>query len=186
MQPDNYYKERITQLQQKLQQLQKKNSLLGWSRLISSVAIIPILYLVWPYGWLYLVPVAILLLIIFIRLIFIDLDNKVAIRHQQQLININEDELNALDGEYLHFDDGAIHSPHEHLYSNDLDIFGKASLYQYINRSTSAMGASTLAIWLLNPATEEIIEARQTAAKELNSQTEWRQALQAFGKEKKN
>ena len=185
MQPDNYYKERITQLQQKLQQLQKKNSLLGWGRLISSVTIIPILYLVWPYGWLYLVPVAILLLIIFIRLIFIDLDNKVAIRHQQQLININEDELNALNGNYLNFDNGDIHAPHEHLYSNDLDIFGKASLYQYLNRSTSAMGATTLAYWLLNPATEEIIEARQTAAKELNSQTEWRQALQAFGKEKK-
>ena len=47
------------------------------------------------------------------------------------------------------------------------------------------MGGLTVAHWLLNPATEKTIIERQTASKELHGQTAWRQALQAFGKEKK-
>jgi hypothetical protein len=185
MNPAIYYEERTVQLQATLQLLERKNSLLGWGRLISSVSFIPVIYWLWPYGWLYIIPAAIILLIVFTRLIFIDLDNKNKIRHQQQLISINANELKALNGEYYHFDDGTAYKPQDHLYSNDLDILGHASLFQYINRTTSSMGGSKLASWLLHPATAASIMERQAAAKELHSKTEWRQALQAFGQEKK-
>ena len=185
IQPADYYHQRITQLQQTLLQLQQKNKLLGWGRLCSSIGAFPVLYWLWPLGWLYIVPVAILFLIVFTRLIFIDLDNKAAINHQKNLIFINEDELKALDGAYLHFDEGNHYMQHEHLYSNDIDIFGRASLYQYINRTTSYMGGHTLASWLLQPATAETILQRQEAVKELSAKTSFRQDLQALGTEKK-
>ncbi|MEI9958184.1 MAG: hypothetical protein WDM90_18175 [Ferruginibacter sp.] len=73
----------------------------------------------------------------------------------------------------------------EHPYANDLDIFGRASLYQYCNRTTSDMGSNTLAQWLLQPATVPTILQRQQAVKELTTTTEWRQQLQAYGKEQK-
>lgn len=185
MQPVTYYQERISQLETVLRALQQKKRLLGWGRLGSSVGFIPVLYLLWPYSWLYIIPAAIILLVIFTRLIFMDIDNKEAIQHTEKLVDINRDELKALAGEYLHFDTGAVYAPHDHLYSNDLDIFGKASLYQYLNRSTSAMGGATLASWLLHPADEKDILERQAAAKELHGKTAWRQSLQAFGMEKK-
>ena len=52
---------------------------------------------------------------------------------------------------------------------------------QYINRTGSEMGNSTLADWLLNPSKPKIILERQEAVKELVLQTVWRQQLQAFG-----
>lgn len=185
IQPADYYQERITHLQQALLQLQQKNKLLGWGRLCSSVGAIPVLYWLWPLGWLYVVPVALVFLIVFTRLIFIDMDNKTAINHQKNLIIINEDELKALDGAYLHFDEGMQFIPHDHLYANDIDIFGRASLYQYINRTTSYMGGGTLAAWLLQPANAATILERQDAIKELSAKTPFRQDLQALGIEKK-
>ncbi|MFT3679265.1 MAG: hypothetical protein QM791_03270 [Ferruginibacter sp.] len=185
MQPEIFYKERITALAAALKKLEKKSSLLGWARLLSSVGIIPVLYGLWPYGWLYPAVAFIIWLVVFIRLVFTDLDNKASIRHHEQLLLINEDELRALRNDYFHFDEGNEHSPHEHFYSNDLDIFGKASLFQYINRSTSAMGSKAMAGWLLNPAGEKTIIKRQEASKELYKETNWRQALHAYGRERK-
>ena len=73
---------------------------------------------------------------------------------------------------------------HDHLYANDLDIFGKASLFQYINRTTSEMGSSQLADYLKFPASINLILQRQIAVKELAKKIEWIQDLQAKGKEK--
>lgn len=185
MQPAEYYDKRLTLLGTDLSKLLTKKSRLGWARFFVMLLIAGCFYFLFPYGWSYVTTAAGILSAGFIKLVFADIDNKKLIQHTQQLIEINQDEIKALDGNYFHFDDGSIHAPHEHLYSNDLDIFGKASLYQYINRSTSAMGGNTIANWLMAPATEEIIVQRQTAAKELHAQTEWRQALQAYGKENK-
>ncbi len=185
MQPADYYNKRLTELAATLSKLITKKSRLGGARFFVMLLIAGCFYFLLSYGWGYVITAAGILSAGFIKLVFADIDNKKLIQYIQQLIEINQDEINALDGNSFHFDDGSIHAPHEHLYSNDLDIFGKASLYQYINRSTSAMGGNTIANWLLDPATEEIILQRQTAVKELYSQTQWRQALQAYGKEKK-
>ena len=181
----DYYQKRITQLQSILLQLQQKNKLLGWGRLCSSVGAIPVLYWIWPLGWLYIIPVALLFLIVFTKLILLDLDNKTSIKHHKNLIIINEDEIMVLNGVYSHFDEGIQYLQHEHLYANDIDIFGKASLYQYINRTTSYMGGSSLSAWLLHPANTETILDRQDAVKELSAKTPFRQDLQALGIEKK-
>ncbi len=125
---------------------------------------------------------SLILLIVFVRLVFTDNKNKHAIQHTRHLIKINEDEVKALADDYYHFAEGSEFIPKDHLYANDLDIFGRASLFQYINRTTSEMGGNTLGQWLLNPADTETILERQIAIKELNTKTEWRQQLQAYGK----
>jgi DNA mismatch repair ATPase MutS len=117
-------------------------------------------------------------------LLYADLRNKAAINHLNFLIKINNDELKFLDGKYVDFPDGSNHIPADHLYANDLDIFGKASLFQFINRATSEMGSRQLAKYLQFPAALKIIEERQAAVKELSKQIPWIQDLQAKGKEK--
>ncbi len=185
MQAEIYYKERIATLQQQLQQLLSKKSLLGWLRFAVIILLIAAIYFFLPLGWIYVTASAVLLFIVFTRLLFTDLNNKTTIENTRYLITINEDELKALAHNYYHFADGQEHLPKEHLYANDLDIFGRASLFQYINRTGSEMGSSALADWLLNAADTTTLQQRQIAVKELTDATEWRQQLQAYAKEKK-
>ncbi len=185
MPPANYYTERIAVLEQQLQQLLKKKSILGWLRFAVVALLIGAIYFLLSLGWMYVAIAASLLLIAFTRLLFTDLRNKSNLENTRHLIAINEDELKALAHNYFHFPTGIEHTPKEHLYANDLDIFGRASLYQYINRTGSEMGGSVLANWLLKPADTNTLQQRQKAVKELTDATEWRQQLQAFAKDKK-
>ena len=184
MEPAIFYKKRIDDLQKQLKKLQKKKSAFGWLRFGSIAAIIIAFYLLWSMGIWYVIIAAILLLAVFIKLLYADLNNKKAIAHTNLLININNDELKFLEGNYYHFRDGTQHAPEHHLYANDLDIFGKASLFQYVNRTTSEMGSSQLADYLQFPADIDLIFQRQKAVKELSNKIEWIQNLQAAGRDK--
>ncbi|MGH2565600.1 MAG: hypothetical protein ACRDE5_13875, partial [Ginsengibacter sp.] len=164
--------------------LQKKSAF-GWLRLGSIAAIVAVFYVLWSLGAVYLITLSILLLVVFIRLLYADLKNKAAIEHTNYLININDDELKFLEGNYHAFPEGSEHIPIDHLYANDLDIFGANSLFQFINRTTSEMGSRQLAEYLKNPASTETILLRQTALEELAKKIEWIQDLEAKGKEKK-
>ena len=57
------------------------------------------------------------------------------------------------------------HIPKQHEYANDLDIFGRASLFQYINRTTSEPGSKQLADFLKSPAPISAIFNRQKRLK---------------------
>jgi len=184
MEPADFYRNRIESLQKQLKKLQQRKSSFGWLRFGSIAAIIIAFYVLWSLGVWYVIIVSILLLVVFIRLLYADLSNKAAIAHTGYLININTDELKFLDGDFHDFPDGSQHAPADHLYANDLDIFGKASLYQYINRTTSEMGGSELAAYLQFPAEPDLILQRQIAVKELSNKIEWIQNLQAKGREK--
>lgn len=184
MEPTIFYRKRIDSLEGQLKKLQKRKSSFGWLRFGSIAAIIITFYMLLSLGVWYVIIVSIVLLIVFIRLLFADLNNKAAIVRTNNLININADELKFLDGNYHGFPDGYQHAPADHMYVNDLDIFGKASLFQYINRSTSEMGSSQLADYLQFPAELNLILQRQIAAKELSNKIEWIQDLQAKGREK--
>lgn len=185
MRPGEYYKQRLITLGNELDLLNKKKSLLGWLRFGAIVSIAATWYFIYPYGLWYAVGLSVLLMILFTRLVFADLKNNTAIEHHKYLVIINEDELKALDHDYYHLANGNEFIPKEHFYANDLDIFGHASLYQYINRTTSEPGSATLAGWLLKPADTDTVNNRQAAVKELLSKTEWRQQLQALGAAKK-
>ena len=185
MKPREYYIQRLDKLKLDLKMLLKKKSTLAWLRFAAVVGIIACSYFLAGTGLIYVVIADVLLVIVFTRLVFIDLKNRSAIEHHNYLITINEDELKALAHDYYHFADGSEFIPKEHFYANDLDIFGHASLYQYMNRTTSEMGSNTLAGWILQPSDTATILQRQEAIRELGAQTEWRQELQALGAAKK-
>jgi hypothetical protein len=69
----------------------------------------------------------------------------------------------------------------DHPYAEDLDIFGRASLYQWLGPAATAAGAATLARWLSSPAAPEEIRQRQEAVVDLSPRKEWREHLAAFG-----
>ena len=75
----------------------------------------------------------------------------------------------------------AAHDTTQHPYAEDLDIFGRASLYQWLGPAATAAGAGTLARWLLAPAAPGEIRERQQAIDELSPLNEWREPLAGFG-----
>ena len=97
----------------------------------------------------------------------------------QYLQEINEKELLCITGDFKSFPDGFEHFDKNHPYTSDLDIFGKASLFQYINRTTSMPGNQLLAQWLKAPAGIGEIHNRQEAIEDLIPLLEFRQKLLA-------
>ena len=93
------------------------------------------------------------------------------------LAEINRLELKCLDGEFSSYRTGNEYTERDHPYSIDLDIFGKASLFQYLCRTTSKPGADLLAEYLRKPAEIKELANRQEAVSELSPLTDWRQEL---------
>ncbi len=97
------------------------------------------------------------------------------------LFYINKDSIKRVNGEWIGFEDnGEDFSDNEHNYSNDLDIFGKGSLFQLINTAKTYLGRKALYSYLAEgPDTLETIFKRQQAISELSGKTAWRQRFQS-------
>lgn len=98
-----------------------------------------------------------------------------------RLAEINRLELKCLEGDFSGFKTGEEYAERDHPYSYDLDIFGKASLFQYICRTTSRPASDRLAGYLKHPAALEEILLRQETVAELQPLTDWRQELMTLG-----
>ena len=68
-----------------------------------------------------------------------------------------------------------------HPYALDLDLFGRASLFQWLGPAATPYGCAALASWLLTPAEPAEVIHRQAAAAELSAMVEWREHLAAHG-----
>lgn len=77
------------------------------------------------------------------------------------------------------YDDGECFIDDHHHYTSDLDIFGKRSLFHFINRCATFLGNNTLAKWLQSPTGVSEVVERQNAVKEIASKVEWRTHFQA-------
>ncbi|MDM8001894.1 MAG: hypothetical protein QUS66_03135, partial [Bacteroidota bacterium] len=97
------------------------------------------------------------------------------------LAEINKLELKCLEGDFSGFKTGEEYTERDHPYSYDLDIFGKASLFQYICRTTSRPAADRVAGYLKQPAPLEEILMRQEAVAEMQPLTDWRQDMMTLG-----
>ncbi|AWH87036.1 DNA mismatch repair protein [Flavobacterium album] len=103
-------------------------------------------------------------------------------KRAEALLLVNNEELDYLSGKNIPFEDGAEFHDATHAYSHDLDIFGKRSLFQNLNRTQTYKGKERLASMLLESAGQSEILKRQEAVKELAALPEWRQEIMALGK----
>ena len=68
-----------------------------------------------------------------------------------------------------------------HLYAPDLDLFGKASLFDLLCTARTRAGVDTLAQWLCKPASKDEILSRQHAIEELRGNIDLRLDLAILG-----
>ena len=64
-----------------------------------------------------------------------------------------------------------------HPYAQDLDLFGKGSLFELLSTARTRTGEDTLARWLLAPAEPAVARARQEAVDELRPRLDLREDL---------
>jgi hypothetical protein len=69
----------------------------------------------------------------------------------------------------------------QHPYARDLDLFGKASLFELLCTARTRSGEETLARWLLSPATVSEALARQAAVLDLKERLDFREKLSSLG-----
>jgi len=183
--PQHYYQQELKKFTAQLTLLQNKRKQLGWMRFAVFTATVVIASRVFiNFGWLGVLP-AITGIGILLYLVSLDAANKSSIRNTTTLIQINEEELAALEHNFTKREDGHRFMPAEHAYAADLDIFGKASIYQWLSRCYTEQGRSLLANNLLQPLSTEKVMQRQQAVKELAQNLEWRQQWQAFSMQTK-
>ncbi|MBL0130038.1 MAG: hypothetical protein IPP43_02015 [Chitinophagaceae bacterium] len=179
--PLERYQKQLDVLRDELKKLAKQKSLLGWLRFITLVSAFLALWKLWPLGLFIAVTAFLLLTGLFLFILSKDLRNNTSIENNNRLQQIIRTEIDILNHHFTQLPDGSKYKPEAHAYANDLDIFGRASLYQYINRTCSEQGNKLFADWLLEPATKEVLRQRQLAVKELASEMNWRQQLQSYG-----
>jgi len=98
----------------------------------------------------------------------------------KRLIDLNEREIKAINGNFNHFTDGKQFIDSSHPYTYDLDVFGQGSLFQFINRTTTPLGLKKLANLLKSYETEiEQLQSRQCSIADLETDLEWRQLFAA-------
>ncbi len=100
----------------------------------------------------------------------------------QALEQINGDEIKRLNNDLSGFEDGKKFYSVKHPYHEDLDVFGRHSLFQLINRTSTFLGEKVLASWLGHASSSNDVLQRQAAVKELSPDLAFRQNFEAYGK----
>jgi len=179
--PRQIYQQQVDTYSAQLKKLKTKRNRLGWLRLIIVTAIILFIYYLF-FNAAAVVWIAVICSIaVFLYVISIDTDNNEKISELERLLSINNEELSILNGNYSTREDGLSFLPGKHPYAADVDLFGRASIYQYINRCVSQQSKKLLASLLLHISDKKTVIERQEAAKSLALHYEWRQHLQSVG-----
>ena len=181
MNPKNHYTERLSLTKGQLQQVKKQIFRISMLRLTLFIAGVAGIYFFFSQTPLLIVCICLTFLPLFI---LVKIHNRFFIRKEwlETQARIIQEELQALSGDYSSFEDGKEYVNPEHPYSFDLDIFGRRSLFQSINRTCTFFGKNRLAKWLQNHLHEKTsIEKRQEMVREISEHTLFREQFRVAG-----
>ena len=181
MNPKNHYTERLSLTKGQLQQVKKQIFRISMLRLTLFIAGVAGIYFFFSQTPLLIVCICLTFLPLFI---LVKIHNRFFIRKEwlETQARIIQEELQALSGDYSSFEDGKEYVNPEHPYSFDLDIFGRRSLFQSINRTCTFFGKARLAKWLQNHLHEKTsIEKRQEMVREISEHTLFREQFRVAG-----
>lgn len=181
MNPENHYTERLSLTKGQLQQVKKQIFRISMLRLTLFIAGVAGIYFFFSQTPLLIVCICLTFLPLFI---LVKIHNRFFIRKEwlETQAHIIQEELQALSGDYSSFEDGKEYVNPEHPYSFDLDIFGRRSLFQSINRTCTFFGKDRLAKWLQNHLHKKTsIEKRQEMVREISEHTLFREQFRVAG-----
>lgn len=176
-QPIQFYKSQIEKYQSKLVAIKKKLLLFSLARIVVYLAGVMGIY-IYIHNIEVTAIIATLAIIVFLFLVSKHSDAKKQRDLLKTLLNINEDELKIASGDFHERFDGLNYQDANHFYSLDIDLFGRGSFFQFVNRTAISEGTEKLSKALKANNTSEI-NKRQEAIKELSQKAIWRQEYTA-------
>ncbi len=134
-------------------------------------------YLVYP-NELYCLGIIVLGIAVFLFLMKKHANLKEEKNLTEALAQLNAEEIAIANGDFHNRNTGELFQNPKHYYSLDIDLFGRASFFQYMNRTETEEGTGALAnVLLANEITS--ISSRQETIKELAALPKWRQLFAA-------
>lgn len=175
--PLSYYKTHLEKYTQEAQKLYKKMTLLSSLRLLVFLLTAVGVYFAFSQ-WQMAVIIVVIGITIFVYLLSKYTDAKAQKQLKNALAAINAEEIQIASRDFHKRPDGQEFQNPLHYYSLDIDLFGRGSFFQFINRTTITEGTQKLANELTANNIKNI-EQRQEAIKELSLKPEWRQLYNA-------
>ncbi len=180
---ENQYKQMLKGYVHDLKKLKKRLDLVSNIRLL--ILLITVTMIFYSYFYINILTSWIALIIgvvSFISMVILHGRLNWKYRYLSALCDINKKNIDRLQGKWVDFvDDGGDFLNPEHEFSWDLDLFGKGSLFQWINTCSTPTGKNRLKESLINPLKDkDEIYKRQGAIKELSGKLIWRQKVNAL------
>lgn len=172
-----YYKSNIDNYTKEVSKLYKQLTTLSIARLLVFIATGVSVYFAFG-NWQILIGIVVIGVIGFIYLLNKYTDLKHTYELKKVLVTINTEELQFAKGDFFDKSEGLQFQDANHNYALDIDLFGRGSFFQFINRTTNSEGSKTLANCLKANNTDAIV-SRQDAIKDLANKSDWRQVFQA-------
>src|SRR6476661_3205511 len=116
--------------------------------------------------------IAFLSLISFLFLVKAQINKQHQLTFKNHKLTLIQNEIATFKNHSNIYNDGSSFIDAKHPYSDDLDIYGKESLFHFINRCSSESGIGILASWLKQAASKNQIICRQEAVQELQAYPE--------------
>lgn len=175
--PFIFYNEQLTTYSDKLSNINRQ--LFASSMIRLAVFLLAIFGIYIFYGQTNpIIAIAVLTFVLFLFLVSRHTDLQLKRDKLMALVRINETEMEVLNRKFDLLTDGAEFQNPGHWYSQDIDLFGRGSFYQYCNRTCLQPGRWMLAD-ILTSNDIEMIPDKQEAIKELAAIPEWRQDFSA-------
>ena len=173
MQPHKFYSENIQKFQIEVASINSSLRILRLSRFVTFLSLGILIYFQWRNSTVTFISLGIGTAI-FLFLVSKYSNLKKRAQYHRKLIEINEQEICALEGDFSALRTGDEYISDTHYFNQDIDLFGKNSLFQLINRSELKKGEQLLAGWLNSNNIDDIPD-KQEIIKELAKKAKWRQ-----------
>ena len=172
-----FYKDQIAEHQKALEQVKRQLTTSSMLRLIIFCAgAIGIYLLLGNTKWILVTLLLTIMVFIFLVTRHSDLQRKKD--KLKVLIAINETEIKVLNRDFHHLPEGNEFKNPSHHFSQDIDLFGRGSFYQFTNRTALQQGSEILA-GLFSENSIDNIPEKQEAILELSQIPGWRQDFSA-------
>ncbi|WGD35588.1 DNA mismatch repair protein MutS [Olleya sp. YS] len=173
----DYYNSNSIKYTSEISKLYKQLTSLSVARLL--VFVVTAVGLYFTFGnWVVFGGVLIVGSVLFIILLSYYTNIKSTYLLKQELLKINQEEIRIASGDFFHKQEGLQFLNSTHNYALDIDLFGRGSFFQFLDRTATVDGTITLANSLKANEIKDITK-RQDAIKELSQKAGWRQQFQA-------
>lgn len=183
MSPSEDYRARLSSWSGRLERAQRQYSQFGNARLATGIAALVVagfsigVSMISPW---WLIAPLVVFVVLAVALHRLDRERETAARgvaYYEKAIGRIEDRWIGTGSQGERFRDST------HVYADDLDLFGRGSLFELLSTARTGAGERTLAEWLLAAGEREEVAARQEAVAELGPRIDLREEIALMGED---